>query len=243
MPQTLTQTPLSQTRSATFARPMAAGIRVPEGLSGDDALFPLQAVSTATRFGRNQTIFNEGDDAHYSYKILEGGVRLCKVRPDGRRQIAEFLLPGDMFGMEDGDEHSLTAEALCDVVVMRCSRNNVERLSDESPVVRRKLMALLRRELTAAQNHLVMLGRQTAKERVASFLILLAERNDAGNGDALNLPMGRQDIADYLGLTIETVCRALTDLKRETVIAIPNRHTVVIRNLDALEDVATGDEE
>jgi CRP/FNR family nitrogen fixation transcriptional regulator len=208
----------------------------------DDVLFALQSVSSTSRFGRNQTIFNEGDDARYSYKILEGGVRLCKVRPDGRRQIAEFLLPGDMFGFEMGDEHSLTAEALCDVVLLRCSRSHVERLSDESVEVRRKLMSLLRRELSAAQEHLVMLGRQTAKERVASFLLLLADRNDADDGDAVELPMGRQDIADYLGLTIETVCRALTDLKKEGLIAIPNRHQVVIRRTEALELVADGDE-
>ncbi len=221
----------------------SAVARAPYAMSKDDALFSLQAVSTTSRFGRNQTIFNEGDDARYSYKILEGGVRLCKVRSDGRRQIADFLLPGDMFGFEEGDEHSLTAEALCDVVVMRCARNQVERLSDESPDVRRKLMTLLRRELSAAQQHLVMLGRQTAKERVSSFLLLLAERNGAEDGEALDLPMGRQDIADYLGLTIETVCRALTDLKREGLIAIPNRHQVVIRRLEALEDVAEGDED
>ncbi len=223
-------------------RAVANTVQMRPAPSQDDALFALQSVSTTSRFGRNQTIFNEGDDARYSYKILEGGVRLCKVRSDGRRQIAEFLLPGDMFGFEVGDEHSLTAEALGDVVLMRCSRSQVERLSDESVDVRRKLMFLLRRELTAAQDHLVMLGRQTAKERVASFLLLLAERNDAEDGVALDLPMGRQDIADYLGLTIETVCRALTDLKKDGLIAIPNRHQVVIRRIEALELVAEGDD-
>ena len=227
--------------SAAVTGRLAANSRI--RIAPDDALSPLEAVSTMSRFGRNQTIFNEGDDARYSYKVVEGGVRLCKVRPDGRRQIAEFLLPGDMFGFECGSEHSLTAEALCDVVVMRCPRNHVERLSEEKPDVRRRLMSLLRRELSAAQDHLVMLGRQTAKERVASFLLLLAQRTDADNGDALDLPMGRQDIADYLGLTIETVCRALTDLKRERLIAIPNRHQVVICDIALLEGVAEGDEE
>ena len=101
---------------------------------------------------------------------------------------------------------------------------------------------MLCRELSAAQEHLVMLGRQTAKERVASFLLLIANRRDAGDGDPLLLPMGRQDIADYLGLTIETVCRALTDLKRERLIEIPDRHHVELRNLAALEDVAEGGE-
>lgn len=209
----------------------------------DDALYPIKAVSTSLRFARNQTIFNEGDPVRYSYKLLEGGVRLCKVRPDGRRQIAEFLLPGDVFGFEMDQEHAMTAEALGEVVVLRVPRGQLERLSDELPSLRKKLMSMLCRELVAAQEHLVMLGRQTAKERVASFLILLASRRGAEDGDALGLPMGRQDIADYLGLTIETVCRALTDLKREGLIAIPNRHHVVLNDLAALEEVAEGDED
>ncbi len=207
-----------------------------------DALFPLKAVSTSLHFSRNQTIFNEGDVARYSYKLLEGGVRLCKIRPDGRRQIAEFVLPGDVFGFALDEEYSLTAEALGDVIVLRWPRGQVERLAEELPALRKELMAMLCRELSAAQEHLVMLGRQTAKERVASFLLLIANRRDAGNGDPLLLPMGRQDIADYLGLTIETVCRALTDLKRERLIEIPDRHHVELRNLAALEDVAEGGE-
>ena len=175
----------------------------------EDALAALHDVGTVSRFGRNQTIFNEGDDARYSYKVVEGGVRLCKLMPDGRRQIAEFMLQGDIFGFELGDEHSLTAEALSDVVVMRCARSQMERMSDEQPRVRKQLMTHLRRELSSAQTHLVMLGRQTAKERVSSFLLLLAEHAEADDGELVELPMSRQDIADYLGLTIETVCRAL----------------------------------
>lgn len=211
-------------------------------LAQDDGLFALKAVSTISRFTRNQTIFNEGDAAGYSYKLLEGGVRLCKVRPDGRRQIAEFLLPGDVFGLDMRAEHTLTAEALGDVVVMRCPRAQLERLSDELPSLRKTLMAMVCRELTAAQEHLVMLGRQTAKERVASFLLLIAQRRSARRREKIALPMGRQDIADYLGLTIETVCRALTDLKRERLIAIPDRHHVVLSDIDALAAVAEGDE-
>ncbi|HUJ04010.1 MAG TPA: helix-turn-helix domain-containing protein [Rhizomicrobium sp.] len=206
------------------------------------ALEALHNCGTVSRFGRNQTIFNEGDDARYSYRVVEGGVRLCKLMPDGRRQIAEFMLPGDLFGFEFGDEHSLTAEALGDVVVMRCARSHMERLSDEQPAIRKQLMSHLRRELSSAQIHLVMLGRQTAKERVASFLLLLAERGEAQDGDTVALPMSRQDIADYLGLTIETVCRALSDLKRERIIGVPNRHEVQIRNITALETIAECDE-
>ncbi len=207
-----------------------------------DALSALHSSGIVSRFGRNQTIFNEGDDARYSYRVVEGGVRLCKLMPDGRRQIAEFMLPGDLFGFELGDEHSLTAEALGDVVIMRCARSQMERMSDEQPLIRKQLMDHLRRELSSAQTHLVMLGRQTAKERIASFLLLLAERADAEDGDMLDLPMSRQDVADYLGLTIETVCRALSDLKRESLIGIPNRHQIEIKRLAALENIAECDE-
>lgn len=101
------------------------------------------------------------------------------------------------------------------------------------------MIAMLRRDLLSAQNHLLMLGRQTAKERVASFLLLMAERREGGN--TIDVPMSRQDIADYLGLTIETVCRALSELKRARVIAIPNRHQIVVRNTEALETMALGE--
>jgi len=229
------------THSATHFAPSEMHIsNLPE--RDGEALAALHNCGTVSRFGRNQTIFNEGDDARYSYKIVEGGVRLCKLMPDGRRQIAEFMLQGDIFGFELGEEHSLTAEALGDVVVMRCARSQMERMSDEQPAIRKQLMTHLRRELSSAQTHLVMLGRQTAKERVSSFLVLLTERAGAEDGDLIDLPMSRQDIADYLGLTIETVCRALSDLKRDRIIGIPNRHQIQMRNLSALETIAECDE-
>jgi CRP-like cAMP-binding protein len=115
-------------------------------------------------------------------------------------------------------------------------------LSEDVPEVRRALMSSLRRELSAAQHHLMMLGRQTAKERVASFLLLLAKRPGAEDASHVKLPMSRQDIADYLGLTIETVCRALTELKKLDMIALPDRHNAMIRNFQALEIIAAGGE-
>ena len=228
---------------ARFAAAEACDVHI-SGLPAhaNDPLAALHDVGTVSRFERNQTIFNEGDDARYSYKLVEGGVRLCKLMPDGRRQIAEFALPGDLFGFEMNNQHSLTAEALGDVVVMRCARSQMERLSEEQPTLCKQLMTQLKRELTSAQTHLVMLGRQTAKERVASFLLLLAERVGAEDGETVDLPMSRQDIADYLGLTIETVCRALSDLKRDRILAIPNRHQIQIRNIASLETISECDE-
>jgi CRP-like cAMP-binding protein len=108
------------------------------------------------------------------------------------------------------------------------------------PNLRGRLLVLLSQRLIGMQDHLVMLGRQTAKERVASFLLHIAERSDAEEGLAFDLPMSRQDIADYLGLTIETVCRMLSELKRERVIAIPNASQIILNDMDALEALSGG---
>ena len=199
----------------------------------------LERIGTVMQFARHETIFSESDTARHAYRVLAGSVRLSRVMMDGRRQIAKFLSPGDMFALDDAEEHSLTAEALTNVTLVAYPRAQVERLSDDKPEVRRELMASLRRELSAAQDHLVMLGCQTATERVASFMLQLARRT--GTRDRVEFPMSRQDIADYLGLTIETVCRELSELKKMCVIATPDRHHAIIRDFDALETIALGE--
>jgi CRP/FNR family nitrogen fixation transcriptional regulator len=201
----------------------------------------LCAIGTVALFARNSTIFSEGDDANYAYKVVSGGVRLFKIMPDGRRQIAEFALPGDYFGIAWLAQHALTAEAICDTTAICYSRARLERLGDEDRAVRAELYSTLRHDLWAAQNHLVILGRQNARERVASFLVQLTERKATVDRMVLRIPMSRQDIADYLGLTIETVCRTLSALKRERLIAIPSRRTIIICNLEALRQSPAGD--
>jgi CRP-like cAMP-binding protein len=202
----------------------------------------LRKIGVIVNLARGKTVFGDGEDARYSYKVVEGAVRLSKIMLDGRRQIAEFALPGDMFGFECGDLYALSAEAVTPVTLVRYSRSNIERLGDECSDVRRELMRLLRRGWSSAQAHLVMLGRQSAKERVAAFLVALAQHRGVRDGQSLNLPMGRQDIADYLGLTIETVCRTLTDFKSDKILGIPDRHRVIIRSLEALESLAEGED-
>lgn len=202
----------------------------------------LNGIGTVARFARNATIFSESDQACFSYKLVKGAVRLSKVMLDGRRQIAQFLLSGDLFALDCGEEYSLTAEALTDVTLICYPRAHIERLSEDVPEVRRAVMSSLRRELSAAQHHLMMLGRQTAKERVASFLLLLAKRPGVEDRSRVEFPMSRQDIADYLGLTIETVCRALTELKKLGVVALPDRHHALIRRFETLESIAAGGE-
>ncbi len=210
-------------------------------LNRDEDPTALKAIGTIAHFTRNQTIFSEGDPAAYSFKIMSGAVRLCKLLPDGRRQIAGFRMAGDFFGLDGDGDYMLTAESLSETTVVRYARNHLNRLEQEQGDVRHRVMDMLRRDLWAAQTHLIMLGRQTAKERVASFLLQLAERGDHGNGDSIAIPMGRQDMADYLGLTIETVCRAISELRRQHIIGVPDRHRIVLRNLDVLQSLANGE--
>jgi CRP-like cAMP-binding protein len=229
----LTATVLANPRLATNPV-LTTGTKSPERGPSEDGFAPLRKIGTVSSFARNKTIFNEGDAAEFSYKVIAGAVRLCKVLPDGRRQIAFFFMPGDYFGLGQAGEHAYTAEAVSDVTLACYARRRMEGLCDELPGVRKELVSRLHRDLSDAQKHLVMLGRQTAKERVASFLLILVERVRAKDGDTIDLPMGRQDIADYLGLTIETVCRALSDLKRSKVISTPNTHQAVLHDIAAL---------
>jgi CRP-like cAMP-binding protein len=234
MQTALQEIPAPIRHCAAFAKPPAAG-----AIGEISAQRKLGVVVT---LARGMTIFGDGDDARHSYKVVEGAVRLSKIMFDGRRQISEFALPGDMFGLECGAVYELSAEAITPVTLVRYSRASIDRLGEEFADVRRELMALLRRGWTSAQNHLVMLGRQTAKERVAAFLVALAGHGGMEGGKALDLPMSRQDIADYLGLTIETVCRTLSELKSARILSIPSRHKIVILNRDALETLAEGEE-
>jgi len=154
---------------------------------------------------------------------------------DGRRHIAEFFHAGDCFGLDGEAERVFAAEAVSDVIVMRFNRAATERLIDERPELARRMRDMTLRILAHAQTRLLLLGRMTAPERVASFLIEFAERHDQQR--AFDLPMSRNDIADYLGLTIETVCRILSAMKRDGVISAPHPHRIEICDRDALEDL------
>jgi len=200
----------------------------------------LDQFSVRIRFARNETIFNEGDYAGHAYKIISGMVRLCKHTQDGRRQIADFLLAGNFFGILDRAEYGFSAEAVTDVVLIAYPRNQIDRLSETKPGVVNRIFAVLTDQFLSMQKHLVVLGCQNAKERLASFLLHLADRSSAVPGQRLELPMGRQDIASHLGLTIETVSRALGELKREHAVVIPNLSQIILKDIDALRALAEG---
>ena len=200
----------------------------------------MDETGSAVRFARNETIYAKGDEARYSYKVIEGAVRLSHIFADGRRQIVNFFLPDESFGIELASEYTATAEAVGDVVALRCSRLCISHLSEGDPDISQKRLAMFSKSLAAAERHVAMLGHQSAKERVASFFLALEMQRRSHESLALDLPLSRQDIADYLGLTIETTCRALSELKRLNVIATPSRRRIVIRNLKELQALAEG---
>jgi len=200
----------------------------------------MAETGTAARFARNETIYAKGDEARFSYKVIEGAVRLSRIFADGRRQIVNFLLPGETFGIELSGEYTATAEAVGDVVALRCPRVCIAHLSEGDPDLSQKRLAMLSNALAAAERHVSMLGHQSARERVASFFMALEMERRSGDPQTLDLPLSRQDIADYLGLTIETTCRALSELKRQNIIATPSRRRIVIRDLKGLAAIAEG---
>lgn len=217
-----------------FGHPHAASVSVAR--SGQlDELVALEQLGSRRSFVRDEEIYAEGDRADCWFKVISGTVRICKLMADGRRHIAEFFYAGDCFGLDGESERVFAAEAVGDVIVMRFNRAATERLIDERPELARRMCNMTLRNLAHAQTRLLLLGRMTASERVASFLFELVERRDARW--ALDVPMSRNDIADYLGLTIETVCRVLSAMKREGTIAIPSPHRIEIRDRDALEAV------
>jgi CRP/FNR family transcriptional regulator, nitrogen fixation regulation protein len=200
-----------------------------------DALVALERIGTRLSFSRNDEIYAEGDRADCWYKVVSGTVRICKLLADGRRHIGEFCFSGDWFGIDNGNERLYSAEAVDEVIVMRFQRTATERLIDQNSTLARLLRDTMLRDLADAHGRTLLLGRMTAPERVATFLLEMFDRRDQTK--ALDLPMSRNDVADYLGLTIETVCRTLSAFKRDRVIAIPNPHRIELLDRDALEAV------
>ena len=191
----------------------------------------FETMGTSMSFPRNAEIYGENEPAEYLYKLVSGSVRISKILNDGRRQISAFYLPGDVFGLEVSGEHALSAEAITDVEIILVKRSAIEALAARDSDVARQLWAVTGRELQRMQEHILLLIK-TAQERVAGFLLEMASRVKCAN--EVELPMSRQDIADYLGLTMETVSRTLTSLEDSAAIALPSSRRIVLRNRTAL---------
>ena len=205
---------------------------------------PEQAGPGVTqKVGAGQTIVIEGDPIEHYFRILSGTVRLYKAVADGRRQIIDFLGPEECFGLTGLDEYAYSVEAITDVVVSRHPRERLDSTIEARPDLGRQLLRLACSELNRAQHCMLLLGRKSAEERLASFFLDLAKRKgDPGlNSEPLHLAMSRQDIADHLGLTIETVSRIFTRFRRAGLIDLPDRQSVIMNDVDRLSMTAEGD--
>jgi CRP/FNR family nitrogen fixation transcriptional regulator len=198
----------------------------------DDSLGQAMGLMGATiTYARNSEIFGENEPAEYLYKVVSGSVRTYKILNDGRRQVGGFHLVGDIFGLEFADEHSLSAEAITDCKILVVKRSALNALAGRDASVARQLLTLTGCELRRVQNRILLLIKN-AQERVAGFLLEMA-RGDSPS-DVIELPMSRQDIADYLGLTVETVSRTLTSLECVAAIEVTTSRRIVLRNRSAL---------
>ncbi len=198
------------------------------------ALFgSIELMGASMTFKKGVEIYGENESADYVYKLVSGTARSYKILNDGRRQIQGFYFPGDIFGLEAGAEHEASAEAMSDVTVLVVRRSAILAAAAHDSDVAKQLWDYTSRELRHARDHAMLLVK-TAQERVASFLLQLADRV---SGNAVELPMSRQDIADYLGLTIETVSRTLTQFQDEAAIELPSSRRVVLRNRLALNNL------
>jgi len=182
-----------------------------------------------------ETVFDEGDDAVYFYKLLTGSLRLVKVVADGHRQICDFYLPGDLVGFSNAAEHEFSAEAIQDCTLVRYRRRDTDTLIKTDAVFACELQALTAKGLSSAYAHMVRLCHRSAHDRLAWFLLAMAERSQSADG-WIALPMTRIDIADYLGMAHETVSRAFTQLKKAGVIVEPTLNRIKLVDRGALQD-------
>ena len=209
---------------------------------GERDLERLAAVANPRKLERGQVFIEEGRPAIDFFNITSGTVKLYKMLPDGRQQITGFAGSGHFLGLAVSETYAFTAEAIEPIELCRFSRPKLRTLLDDFPALEKRLLETACNELVAAQEQMLLLGRKTARERVASFLATRhGESSACGKvSDRISLPMTRAEIADYLGLTIETVSRTLTRFKSEGKIALPSRDEVELLDPHWLLDVAAG---
>lgn len=211
-------TPHTDVRPLLRTSPAQPHVHLAEGLDLPGVAMP---------FLRNEEIYGQDEPAEFVYRVISGTVRTCRQLADGRRQVEAFHLPGDVFGLECGDVHYASAEAVIDCEVALVRRSAVEAAARRDGGAARALWLLASGDLERVRRLTLTLARKGATERVASFLLALAAR--AGN-TTVDLPMSRNDLADHLGLTIETVSRTFTQLERSGLIELPSPRRVVLRD-------------
>jgi CRP/FNR family nitrogen fixation transcriptional regulator len=192
-------------------------------------------AATEFCYKKDEEIYGEDEPSDYVYQVVRGAVRSYKLLNDGRRQIGAFHLPGDVFGLESGMNHRLAAEAIVDTTVRLVKRRSLEQAAGIDVQVARKLWTMTAGDLRHAEDHMLLLGRKNAMERVANFLLEMDRRLAVAG--MMALPMCRRDIGDYLGLTLETVSRALSQLHNEGVLGFSGARQIVLRNRQRLRNM------
>src|SRR6516165_6443530 len=190
-------------------------------------------IGVVRSYPRKSQIIREDDPADHVYEVVSGTVCSCKMLSEGRRQIAGFYFAGDILGLESAKKHSVAVEAITNAQVRIFKKRALTTLASSNLEVADRLLALTSRELARKQDHLLLLLSTTAEKRIICFLIEMLQRASPREDDLIHLPMSRRDIADYLGLTIETVSRVLRDFERRGAIEISGRHSIVLRNHSA----------
>lgn len=215
------------------------GLTICSSLTSEDQA-RIAALVSHVSYEARQEIFHEGDPADFVYTITSGHVAVSKSLSDGRRQITAFLGPGDFLGLSVDTEHHNSAETLTQARICRYPRKTFRQVMEQIPALEQRLLAITADELSLAQEQILLLGRKTALERLASFLLLVRRRAMASGlpADPLRLPMTRSEVADYLGLTIETVSRSFGKLRKMGVIVLDNAETVRIAKLEQLSELS-----
>jgi CRP/FNR family transcriptional regulator len=201
-------------------------------------LAQLARIASERRIAAGRSLFDEGEPGSGVFTLTAGMLKLFKTTRDGRRQITGFLSPGDFLGLAFDRSYVYSAEAVVDSTVCRFQRNGFVALLERFPQLEHDLLGRASTEIAAAQEQLLLLGRKSARERIASFLVGQCRRLGLGQGDTVPLPMTRGDIADFIGTRVETVSRSLGSLSRAGVVSMPSAHEVVIANWRRLQQEA-----
>ena len=205
---------------------------------GPGQLARLAAIASDRGLQPEQVLFDEGDQADMVFVVTAGMLKLYKVLVDGRRQVVGFMVPGDFLGLAFGRLYLYSAEAVTPVTLCSFRRAQFLDFLDECPALEKEVLLRTSTELAAAQEQMLLLGRKSATERVASFILSMARRRRLDDGAPVELPMSRVDIADYLGLTVETVSRTISTLRRRALIELRDKHLVAIPRPAHLRQVA-----
>jgi len=226
----------TQTITISAAAPFAGRAPIIPSIDQFSALASCSgSVATEFSYHKDEEIYGEGEPAEYVYQVIRGAVRTYKLLSDGRRQIGAFHLADDVFGLDPGSAHRLTAEAISDTTVRLVKRRSIETAAGSNVKVAHHLWTMTAGDLRHAEDHMLLLGRKTAMERVATFLLEMDRR--LTKTGMMALPMCRRDIGDYLGLTLETVSRALSQLSDKGILVFSSARQIVLRNRQRLAEM------